>query len=285
MKGKCALFHLEVELRRSHVIPKFAYDYMKESGTKYMRTLTKPNQRQQDGHKEYLLGDKAEGEFSKRENWFASNIFLPYLKDGKTSISYDERLAYFSISLLWRVLVTEIKKNQGKFEPNQMKLLDDLAEEWRKFLADGIFPNNFSDVNLLLTDRVKSHTTDLVNVDLYMTRATDATIIGTEQGEVLGVYAKFSRFIFWSEITPDSKSPKQVKIDFIGGKLGVSQDFRNDLITSFLQSRIAAIDSMDYPSEKQQEIIMGEMLKDEKYFWESDAGKSMANDFRLGRAN
>jgi len=83
MIGKCALYDNETELKLSHIIPKFAFDYMKKTGGKYLRTYENPDVRVQDGPKEYLLGEQAEQEFSKRERWFANNIFFPYMKDNK----------------------------------------------------------------------------------------------------------------------------------------------------------------------------------------------------------
>ena len=39
MKGKCALYDIETELKLSHIIPKFAFDYLKRTGGKYLSIL------------------------------------------------------------------------------------------------------------------------------------------------------------------------------------------------------------------------------------------------------
>lgn len=85
MKGHCKLYDREAELMKSHIIPKFAFDYMKKTGG-YFRALNNPNVRVQDGPKKYLLSTEAEQEFSKRERWFANNIFFSISKRRKEQI-------------------------------------------------------------------------------------------------------------------------------------------------------------------------------------------------------
>lgn len=55
--GKCALCDTEnTILIKSHSIPKFAYDWIKNtSKTPYLRDINDVNKRHQDGPKEYLL--------------------------------------------------------------------------------------------------------------------------------------------------------------------------------------------------------------------------------------
>ena len=92
MKGKCNLYDTIDDLRESHIYPKFVVKYFIDTGSKYMRNFIEPNKRLQDGPKLYLLSEKAEQIFSKREKWFSENIFIPYLKDGKSSFEYNEHL-------------------------------------------------------------------------------------------------------------------------------------------------------------------------------------------------
>ena len=67
MKGICRLYEVEAELKESHLIPKFAFDYTKKAGSRFLRGFTNPNVRMQDGPKKYGLSQNAEREFSKRE--------------------------------------------------------------------------------------------------------------------------------------------------------------------------------------------------------------------------
>lgn len=281
MVGQCALYDVEAELRLSHIIPKFAFDYMKSTGGKFLRGHDNPNQRVQDGPKIYLLSDTAELEFSKRERWFVNNIFYPYLKNDKKSFDYDEQFAYFTVSLLWRVLVDQFKDPEIH-DDERFKFLGEVKEEWKMFLSKGIFPINYNDLNIFLTDRVSSHTTNGINVDLYLSRYIDATIVSNDKGTKVAIYAKFLRFIFWSVVKGEPNDCKDIKINFAKGTLTTPQRVKDDFFGSFLNNRIQEIDKLPKPSEKQQEIIMKEVSKNEYSFWDSDAGKSMINDFKIG---
>jgi hypothetical protein len=279
MKGTCALLGIETELRQSHIIPKFAFDYLKETGgNKYLRSFEKPNQRLQDGPKPYLLSPQAEQEFSKRERWFASNIFYPYLAENKTSFSYDANFAYFIISLLWRVLHHQMK-HKDISSVKEFEFLREVEFEWRTFLCSSIYPRNYNDLNLFFTDRISYHNTDSIGADLYMSRVVDATIITNEKMTSIAVYAKFLRFIFWSVVKGSPTSSEDVKVKFTPYIIKVPQYLKDNFIGNFLMDRIKVVDNRQYPSQKQQKVILDELKRQENSFWKSDAGLSMLNDF------
>lgn len=279
MEGKCQL-HNEIEdLRLSHIIPKFAFDYMKSTGSKYMRGIENPNIRLQDGPKEYLLCENAEQIFSKRERWFANNIFFPYLKDDKRHFNYDENLAYFSISILWRVLLNQIKHPSIENEKG-LNFLTDVADEWRNFLLDYKYPYNFNNVNILFTDRVTAHNSELFNVDLYFSRIIDATIIHNENYTKIAVYVKFLRFVIWSVVKGSDDENIDTRIQFGKGELIIPQKINDEFITGFFTYRIKVIDNRAKLDEKQALKVQAEMKKVESEFWNTDAGKAMMNDYK-----
>lgn len=279
MRGKCALYNKETELKLSHIIPKFAFDYMKKTGGKYLRNYENPDIRIQDGPKEYLLGEQAEQEFSKRERWFANNIFFPYLKDNKQEFDYDENFSYFIISVLWRVLINQQKDKSVKNE-KRLNFLNDVQLEWKKFLSEYKYPNNFNDLNIFLTDRITSHTTNGINVDLYMSRVIDATIIHNQDFTTVAVYIKFLRFMIWSVVKGNPNDCEDIKIKFINGKLKTPQKIKDDFFGSFIYHRIGVIDNRPKANESQQDKILKELEKNEIDFWNSDAGKSIINDMK-----
>jgi len=280
MKGKCALYDVETELKLSHIIPKFAFDFMKKTGGKYLRTIENPDVRVQDGPKEYLLGEKAEQEFSKRERWFANNIFFPYMRDNKQEFEYDENLAYFLISVLWRVLIHQQKDNSVKND-ERLKFLDNVQLEWKGFLSEHRYPMNYNDINVFLTDRITSHSTKGINVDLYMSRIIDATIIHNQSFTTVAVYVKFLRFMVWSVVKGNPNDCEDVKVNFLKGKLKTPQGLKDDFFGGFILHRIEVIDNRPKTSESQQVKILKELEKSEFDFWNSDAGKSMINDMNI----
>lgn len=285
MKGICALYDIETELIESHIYPKFVINYTKKTGSKYLRRFVNPNIRQQDGIKLYLLGEKAEQDFSVREKWFAENIFVPYLSQ-KHELDYNENLYYFAVSFLWRVLVLELKSENKLKEKWFYNIIINAEKEWKNYLLNGILPNTYTKFCLLLTDRVKENNSDLKGVDFYLTRILDATIVDNEPQTCLLVYGKFNKFIFWAILRNDGGEEKleDVEINPLGGKLKVPQNLEYFPILSFLGNRIKQVDEMGFPNEVQQKKIEQEILKDPEYFWKSDVGQSLFNDnFNLNK--
>lgn len=278
MKGICALYKIETDLRLSHIIPKFAFDYLKKTGSKYLRTHKNPNIRLQDGTKLYLLGEKAEQEFSKRERWFANNIFFPYFKNERKEFVYDDNLAYFSISILWRVLLEQLSHEEIKDNP-KLTFLSDVEEKWRLFLSEYVYPYQYDDLNIFFTDRVVSHTSEEINIDTYLTRTIDATIIVNNNYSKVTIYAKFLRFIVWCNVKGIDNKNQTTSINFSAGTLSTLQSISDTFFAGFIFNRIKELNGG--PKVKDQEKIHQEIKRDEENFWASDSGQSILNDIRL----
>ncbi|WP_449388267.1 hypothetical protein [Chryseobacterium lineare] len=279
MKGICALYDIETDLQDSHIFPKFIIKYTKKTGSKYLRKLVNPNVRIQDGIKKHLLGKDAEQEFSKREKWFAENIFVPYLAT-KKSLPYNENLYYFVISFLWRALVLELKITKNINDKWYYNILIEAEKEWKCFLVNNKTPENFNQICIWFTDRVVSNTTGLKGIDFYLTRVLDATIVDNESQTCLLVYGKFNKFIFWAVLKNygDENKLDDVKISPNGGIFNIPQTLDYFPIISFLQNRIKQVSEMGAVSLGQQKIIEAEISKDPEAFWKSDVGQSLFND-------
>ena len=103
--GKCKLCYEDKELQNSHIIPKFVYNWMKQTGTGRFRQGLNINKPIQDGIKEFLLCRDCELKFSKREDWFKKIVFSSFIDKGVTTFYPSDNLKYFAVSLLWRVLI------------------------------------------------------------------------------------------------------------------------------------------------------------------------------------
>lgn len=280
MKGICELYKNECGLRESHIYPKFVVNHMRKTGSKYLRKFADPNKRHQDGLKMYLLSERAELDFSKREKWFAENIFTQYLK-GKSEFKYDENLYYFVVSFLWRVIILNLKTEPELIDKWYYKQLLDAEKEWRDFLTQSIFPRNYQNIYMaFVPDRIEENNIGISGVDYYMTRMLDATIVDNEKEEMLFVYGKFNRFVFWGVLKEfgDEVGLNDVKIDPIKGTINAPSNIIYYPLDSFLYNRINGINNLARPSEEQQSKILEEIMKDPDAFWNSDAGKSLYND-------
>lgn len=279
MKGICALYDNETKLLESHIYPKFVINYTKKTGSKYLRKFAEPNARKQDGVKLHLLGERAELEFSLREKWFAENIFVPYL-GGKLELDYNDKLYYFAVSFLWRVLVLELKTSENLKDKWYYEIILQAEKEWKEYLTIGNIPNTHKQFCLFFTDRVKVNNSGLKGVDFYLTRILDATIVDNQPQTCLLLYGKFNRFIFWAVLKKfgGEDDLNDVEINPKGGKFTIPQKIEYFPILSFLGNRIRTVDEMSMPNDEQQKKIEQEILKNPEAFWKSDVGQSLFND-------
>lgn len=107
--GKCALCKNEnVELRESHIIPKFVYRRIKKYPNSRFRNYYDINKIYQDGEKKPLLCNECEGFFSKFEVKFTNQVVDKYLLDkiriGVNKEKYDD----FIFSLNWRIIYDDV---------------------------------------------------------------------------------------------------------------------------------------------------------------------------------
>lgn len=119
-KGKCTLCDAEnIELKKSHFIPKFVYDWLKStSKTDYIRGSDDVNARLQDGPKDYLLCGKCEGELSTMEKEVADNLFkkLANYRSQPSTIIITESMRVGILSIFWRALLIMRNKENNRTE-------------------------------------------------------------------------------------------------------------------------------------------------------------------------
>lgn len=134
--GKCALCGTEAELQLSHIIPKFAGRYLKETSIGNIRNHALAERIVQDIEKHYLLCHECEELFSASERYFANTLFYPYLRDKKDTFAYDERLFYFLTSLSWRSLYLDIVNfvREGTLRLDILERMIDSERIMREFL-------------------------------------------------------------------------------------------------------------------------------------------------------
>jgi hypothetical protein len=232
--GVCRLCQSISRLVESHIIPKFVIRWMKTTGTAYVRRVNAPNIRLQDGPKETLLCSKCEQLFSLREGYFASHVFKTMLA-GATRVEYDERLAYFLVSILWRVL----QRNLSAAQQAAYRVLSEIQgteKEWRRFLLNPSQINPFGHLHIFVPDIAVQNPPGAPNFNLYCLRAMDATIFDCEAR--CYVFAKFSRFFIIAMITPyDEGSWQNTRIVNGTGTLQTPQSVKDLGFGGFLRHR------------------------------------------------
>lgn len=251
MKGKCKLCQKQADLQASHIIPKFAYRWMKETGGPYMRTAKNPNKREQDGKRLPLLCQSCEGKFSKLETYFSKTIFYPFSEEKQNWFEYDERLLRFSLSVLWRVLLEQ--KDRRSDLPFQ-DTINHFIEEWRRFLYENKKPNEFCSAYLVFTGIATADGTQPVEGFInYIARSIDATIAFNSNSSF--VYVKFGRFMLLAPLVGDFPELKNCKIDQEESQITSSNQSIDENFMDFLTDRVILINTaLEAASQKQKDI-------------------------------
>jgi hypothetical protein len=195
MKGECALCLEEKELQLSHIIPKFVFNYLKESAPGGLRSYRTPNLRIQDGEKEYLLCRDCEQLFSSWEKPFSEHIFVP-LHDPSpvtTPIVYKQWALKFAASVSWRVLNYYMKLGLSHFSDEQKAHAQQALNFWREFLLGGQkHPGRFEQ-HLLPLDVIEHHTVGEISpfLNRYLLRSIHMDVLVSESSAI--VYTKLCR--------------------------------------------------------------------------------------------
>lgn len=262
-------------------MPKFVIDYFKQTGSKFLRRFDSPNQRLQDGIKRNYLSHEGEQLFSEKEKWFAEKMFRPFLEKDQSTFQYNENLYYFLLSVLWRGLLHQLELPSIYNDP-VLNILNEVQFDWREYLAGKKKTLTFPDVNLWLTDHIKSHDTGVEGLDYYFTRTIDFTIISDEKGDYICVYGKFLKFVFWSTIRDVSNFDNSaVRVKEEGGVINYPQQFQDSQFVETLVRRAKVISELPRPSQAQEQKIIDEVKKNPQGFIDSEAGLAIMNDWRL----
>lgn len=273
--GNCALTGETCKLQNSHIYPKFIYNHLKQTGGGRFRVANNPNQALQDGLKKHLLGSWAELEFSKREKWFAENIFSPFVNGqlANTKQVYTEDLYYFCISLLWRVLLLTKDNIIGEKERRKC---DEALEEWRSYLNGGGLPSTYGNIYMMpitpeLFDKeqmILPGTRKFVEVQWYIRRSFDSDLFGLIPNNNI-FFCKIPYFFFWAVIERDNKQTNYgLRVLPYGGKI----DFKhyhigNGYVKEYVLLRILlaaqkAEEVAENMSKEQQDKILQFTLQD-----------------------
>lgn len=274
----CRLCGREARLQVSHIFPKFIVEWLKKTGTGYLRSATSVNRRSQDASKERMLCRGCEQKFSAAETYFSSQIFHPVLKRA-LGIHYDNRLLYFLISVLWRVTQANLPKARQK--GNRFLETIEAAElEWRRFLLKGTALNRFSHVHLFVFDIAENPPPHAKGYNVYCARALDGTFVNNEAS--CYVYAKFARFLCIAILTPyDERDWINTRIVNGEGVIEIPQELRDTFVGNFTVYRANTISEIveSQMSYRQNEVIDSHVMKNADRIANSDLARAAFADF------
>lgn len=285
-KTICAFCGNSAELKNSHIIPKFVFDWLKEtSGTGYLRYASTPNKREQDGIKIPLLCEDCENMFSVWEREVAENIFKPLSKRPSIHRDYRKWLAKFSASVCWRVgIYFKLTGGYANFSDRMKESRDVALQRWKRFITDDERNPGPYELHLLPLDGIASFSgPDMPpNINRYLLRTVD---IEVPSSSTMGfIYAKMCHLLLVGFIEMPSASQWcgtkiHVNRGYVGGKVNYQLPAK---FLDFLNDRARIISkSMDTISEKQWGKIFETYRKDLDRAANSESIRAMNFDVDL----
>ncbi len=267
--GKCKLCGRDAKISESHIIPKFAVDWLKRtSATGYIRQATEPNLRLQDGHKAKLLCAECERLFSIWEKRFAEDLFIPFQEKGRKSFVYDDWLLSFAVSLAWRtgMHISSFPTDKPEIKPELANSLNEAMNCWRAFLrrqSEDVGPYEHHLLFLsAITNEQGVNLPDRFN--MYLLRSVDIEIAHTST-EVF-VYTKLPGLIFWCFIEPPHSAGLEGTRIYHQGTIELPQRLTRLELGNFIMDRAKFVNQMPIlMSSKQHQKVVNDLLKDPEH--------------------
>jgi hypothetical protein len=282
-KEGCKLCRKIEPLCESHILPAFAYRWLKNrSGKGHLRHTDNPNRRVQDGIKLKWLCKQCEGIFSGFETEFANRAFYPWTKD-KKQIVYGDWMLKFCVSVSWRVLTYAYGRNADTlYTTDQMRHIDRAETVWRDFLSGKTKDLNRYQQHLLVFDFVEETTISNLpnNFNRFMTGAITLDIIGSSRS--LMTFAKIGPFTIIGMILKGGTIWRGTKIKSGRGRL-ISEKIELSLpLLDFIKERAsAAAEALEAISPVQREKIEQHVTANLESFLHSDQFRAIEADARL----
>lgn len=255
----CALCTSRSELQDSHIIPKFVGRHLKAtSATGYLRNGENPNIRLQDLKSVKLLCRDCEQLFSTWETIFKENFFDAVKNSAFHSLSYDEWLLKFAVSVSFRTLVVSGDELKTDY-PKWASLVDATLRTWRDYLLGRVSRPGETEHHIFVLDMPESAAGKFHPKSFhYFVRAIDASPGVGER--VLFVYSKLMRVLIFSPLSPVRPVGWTNTRIFNGrGRLSSPQRIAMPGFGEFLNSRIADIFARPL-SERQRQKLKEAML-------------------------
>lgn len=223
MKKVCSLCKSEDEIKLSHIIPRFVFEWIIETTPGYLRNAANPNLRIQDGIKSELLCEDCEQRLSKWEKAFAERVFKPlHESHGKASIyPYDEWALKFAVSVSWRALIHNKQLGLSHFSQRQRAYADRALNIWSEFILDQRKNPGPYEQHMLFFDVIASHTFPDLSpyMNRYLLRTIDMDVICSEKSAF--IYTKMGRIALFGVINdPNINYWKGTKMHVKHGVLG-----------------------------------------------------------------
>lgn len=270
MPSECALCGDQAELRDSHIIPRFVFKHLKDSGASpFLRGYENPDERIQD-YNEKLLCLDCEQHLNKFESPVAGYIYHPYQRGDSTPINYEDWLHRFVISVNWRLIHSDLS-DWNHLSEYHLEAVKDARDVWHDIILNEkpLHLDSFTHHIVLFRDlELRTDPSELHDRwEFYRDRAMDATVVVNRTDTYY--YVKLPGIVFISCIQPlNIEGFRNTKIE-ASGRIRTPQRVPRQ-IEDFIVQRGARVLNPK-ASEQSQEQIMNRMLDYPEEVIESDS--------------
>jgi hypothetical protein len=268
-------------LQQSHVLPSFAFKWLKQAG--HIRKSGLPNRRSQDGEKREWLCWDCEQLFNSFETPFATKIFHPYDVDRSVKVRHGEWMAKFCASVAWRSL--SALREDGKFAhltEQQANLGDKALDTWSRFLLGDYKHTGPFELHVLTFGEIKDASVPLTtsNINRYLTRTIDMDLAANSS--VCFSYCKLGPFAIFGFV---QSSPGRWKGTLIPNGTGWFQPHSVTVpkqLWDYLNDRALHVKGvMETISPVQQQKINESLRADPERFLQSGLFRAMQRDIEM----
>lgn len=286
LRGNCHLCDAECDLQLSHVLPAFAFRWLRNtSGIGHIRFGTALNLRVQDGLKRHWLCSSCEGVLNRSETEFATQLFHPYSEGRQSRFKYSRWLLHFCVSVSWRVLhVYREETSLSDYPTELLARLDDAERVWKEvLLGRRAHPGAFQQ-HVLPLDALENATGAFVpNINRYLMRAIDMDLV--RGGTTNLVYSKLGRFILLGFVQESHRNHwRGTKVHATEGLIGHSNYVVPSQFAEYLNHKARRMAKINETiSKRQRERIDEAFWANIDQFVKSDQFRAMDAPLRKSR--
>jgi hypothetical protein len=279
----CRLCRLNAPIDNSHILPAFAFRWLRKRGiSPHIRGTLNPNRRSQDGEKSDLLCRKCEDLFGNFERGFSSHAFYPAVK-GTWNGRYERWLLKFCVSVSWRVLVTLKGRNPNStYTEEQERLCAQAESSWRDFLLSRTrYPGPFVQQTIFWGEITGSTVNNLPrNINRYLSGPIEMDIVATKN--FLATYAKLGPFMIFGIIQAGKEVWKGTQVKVNGGLYFETNKTLPKSLEDFINDRANKISDIQAQlSPTQKKLIAQEIDRNIDTIHEKPQFSAMLADARL----
>ena len=285
----CYLCGLTGPLCRSHIIPKFVRDWLREGNiTGRMRGMDVPNRLTEDLPWRYLLCERCEGLFSQDEAEICGALFRPLHDRQCYAVRYGPAFARFAVSVTWRTLVQLRREGHLGNLAEIPERLDETERTWREFLLGLRLSRAPHDVHILPLDVPTSG--DVSDFGSHFNRYVLRTVGQSTHHRPAGSYiiVKMARFLVFGTVSAgtERRDWRDTKIHAEGGAWGVDGIHVPGWVRRYLKDGAARVQAaVEGISDKQKqqtfEALREAMRKDPAGVASSGAFRAFEEDLAM----